>query len=317
MDITFGPVPSRRLGRSLGVNNIPPKVCSYACVYCQLGRAIRMQRTRALFYQPEEIERAVEEQLERSDRENGEIDYLCFVPDGEPTLDLHLGESIRRLKKFGIPIALISNGSLMEDAWLREELLQLDWISLKLDAADENVWRRIDRPFKEIDFGGMLTGYRRFARQFSGTLTTETMLIRDINTGEAELEALAEVLDPMEPDISYIAVPTRPPAERWAEPAVEESVAQAYRVFSRTLPVVELLIGYEGNAFSHSGDARRDLLSITAVHPMRQEAVDELLNRDNADRSVLEELISDGSLLKTQFHGQVYYVRKFREKQMG
>jgi wyosine [tRNA(Phe)-imidazoG37] synthetase (radical SAM superfamily) len=316
MEMVFGPVPSRRLGRSLGVNNIPPKVCSYACVYCQLGRAIKVQRTRQAFYAPDEVEAAVEEQLGRLEEEE-RIDYLCFVPDGEPTLDAKLGESIRRVRRFGLPVALISNGSLMDEPQVREALLQLDWISLKADAAREEVWRRIDRPFKEIDFAQMHEGYRRFARQYSGILTTETMLIDGLNTAAEELESLASFLQELEPDISYLAVPTRPPAEHWAEPADEETVAFAYRQFARQLPQVELLIGYEGNAFSYTGDARNDLLSITAVHPMREEAVTELLRRDGAGGEVLDELLEEGSLLRAEFHGLVYYVRKFRDKQLG
>jgi len=99
----FGPVPSRRLGRSLGINNIPPKICSYSCVYCQLGRTLRMEIERRAFYEPEELIRAVRERVEEL-REGGErIDYLTFVPDGEPTLDSNLGEEIAALKDLGIP----------------------------------------------------------------------------------------------------------------------------------------------------------------------------------------------------------------------
>jgi len=124
--IAFGPVPSRRLGRSLGVNNIPPKVCTYSCVYCQVGRTIRMQVERRVFYGPEEILQAARDKVERA-RESGEpIDYLTFVPDGEPTLDVNLGREIELLRSLGIKIAVITNASLIWREDVREALMKAD-----------------------------------------------------------------------------------------------------------------------------------------------------------------------------------------------
>ena len=312
----FGPVPSRRLGRSIGINNIPPKVCSYACVYCQLGRAIDMRIERSAFYTPEDLTREVGEKL--SHLSKGEsVDYLTFVPDGEPTLDRNLGASIAALKQFKIPVALITNSSLLGDPTLREELQQLDWISLKVDSVHQDTWRRVDRPHKDIEFKKMLQGMITFSENFEGKLTTETMLIDGVNATEAEIEGVADFLDKIEPDISYVAVPTRPPAEGWVRPGSEEMIGYAYNHFAERVPHVELLIGYEGNAFSHSGDAVNDILSITAVHPMRRDAMKELLANDDEDWNVVEQLIDGGQLLEAEFGGHTYYLRRFRDKQMG
>jgi wyosine [tRNA(Phe)-imidazoG37] synthetase (radical SAM superfamily) len=276
-----------------------------------------MQADRTPFYAPDKIAAAVEEQLELARRNDQRIDYLCFVPDGEPTLDANLENSIARVKEFGIPVALITNASLLQDAGLREELLGLDWISLKIDAGTESVWRCIDRPFKTIGFHAMHTGMRAFAERFDGILTTESMLIHSLNSDDGELESMAEAAADLQPDISYLAIPTRPPAESWVRPAEEQRLAAAFRIFSRRIDRVELLIGYEGNAFSYTGDAAHDILSITAVHPMREDALQELLQRDKADRSTVQRLIDEGKLLRTEFQGHAYYLRKFREKQMG
>ena len=102
MSLVFGPVPSRRLGRSLGINNIPPKECTYACVYCQLGNTIKLEVERREFYSPDDLVSAVEKQLRSLDNKSDKIDYLTFVPDGEPTLDLLFTDNIKALKKFGI-----------------------------------------------------------------------------------------------------------------------------------------------------------------------------------------------------------------------
>ncbi|MFO7742846.1 MAG: radical SAM protein, partial [Anaerolineae bacterium] len=133
--IAFGPVPSRRLGRSLGINNIPPKICTYSCAYCQLGRTIKMEVERRPFYEPEDILRHVQDKVEKSEGAGEAIDYLTFVPDGEPTLDANLGHEIELLQPLGIKIAVISNASLVWREDVREELGQADWVSLKVDAA--------------------------------------------------------------------------------------------------------------------------------------------------------------------------------------
>ncbi|MFW5710731.1 MAG: radical SAM protein [Spirochaetota bacterium] len=317
METVFGPVPSRRLGRSIGINNIPPKVCSYSCVYCQLGRALNMQCNRSKFYDPQQILRDVTAKLDEVRRSGASVDYLTFVPDGEPTLDVNLGEAIAEVKKFGIPVALISNSSLMDQPKLRTELMMLDWISLKIDSVREATWRRLDRPHKNIDFSSMLEGIVRFSEDFAGKLTTETMLIADYNDSNEEIEAIGEFLERIEPQISYISIPTRPPAEKQAVPADEVALAKAYSNFAARVAHVEHLIGYEGNEFGFSGDAYQDILSISAVHPMRREAVLQLLDKDQADYRVVEQLIQEGRIISTEYQGHTYFVRKFREKQMG
>jgi len=111
--ITFGPVPSRRLGRSLGINNIPPKICTYSCVYCQVGQTIQMQVHRKDYYDPDKILKDVQTKIEKVQARGDTIDYLTFVPDGEPTLDINLGQEIEMLGEFGIKIAVITNASLL------------------------------------------------------------------------------------------------------------------------------------------------------------------------------------------------------------
>ncbi|MEJ2097833.1 MAG: radical SAM protein, partial [Deltaproteobacteria bacterium] len=115
--IAFGPVPSRRLGRSLGINNIPPKVCSYSCVYCQVGKTRRMKVDRSPFYDPQEIYRDVKKKIAKAQKKGESVDYLTFVPDGEPTLDVNLGNEIELLKSLGPKIGVITNGSL---AWRKD-----------------------------------------------------------------------------------------------------------------------------------------------------------------------------------------------------
>jgi len=309
----YGPVPSRRLGRSLGINNIPPKICTYSCVYCQLGRTIEMSTTRANFYDPEELKKEVAKKVAESDSEGEEIDYLSFVPDGEPTLELKLGEEIELMSEFGIDVAVISNASLISEPEVREDLGKADWVSLKVDAVSEPIWHRVNRPAGTLQLEDILDGIEVFADQFDGTLATETMLIDGINDDADEIRKVASFLGTVSPDESYIAVPTRPPAEDWANPASEEKINRAYREFNKHVDDVEYLLGYEGNEFSSTGNFQEDLLSITAVHPMREEGVQELLRKTGSERELVDELIAEGKLVKNEFEDSVYYMRKLEE----
>ena len=123
---SFGPVPSRRLGKSLGINNIPSKVCTYSCLYCQVGRTTAMTLDRRAFYQPEEIFRDVQGRLSRTKETAEPVDYLAFVPDGEHTLDINLGNELTMLKSLGIPVGVITNGSLPWRDDVREPLAGAD-----------------------------------------------------------------------------------------------------------------------------------------------------------------------------------------------
>ena len=309
--IAFGPVPSRRLGRSLGINNIPPKICTYSCAYCQIGRTLKMEVDRRAFYDPEEIVSAVAAKVTRT-RDAGEsIEYLTFVPDGEPTLDVNLGREIERLRPLGLPIAVISNASLIWREDVRRDLMGAGWVSLKVDAVDDAVWRRLDRPHGSLDLSAMLEGALAFARAFPGELVTETMLVDGVNDGEGHLEALAGYLARLQPDRAYLSIPTRPPAEPWAVPPGEGNVNRAYQILGRNLEQVEYLIGYEGNAFASTGDVEEDLLSITAVHPMREDAVRQFLDRAGAAWEVIRRLVAQDRLVEAEYDGYRFYLRRF------
>ena len=309
--IAFGPVPSRRLGQSLGINNIPPKICTYSCVYCQIGKTIHMENKRREFYKIDEIIQDVEKKVKEANKREEIIDYLTFVPDGEPTLDINIGKEIEFLKSLGIKIAVITNASLIWKKDVRDDLCKADWVSLKVDALSKDIWQRIDRPHKSLNLEKILNAMLKFAERFEGELTTETMLIKGINDYYEEIEKIASFLTKLRPHKSYISIPTRPPAENWALPASEHIVNIAFQLFNEKGIDAEYLIGYEGNAFAFTGDVKRDLLSITSVHPMREEGVKELLKKADADWKIIKKLIKEGKLIEVEYQGKKYYMRKF------
>jgi wyosine [tRNA(Phe)-imidazoG37] synthetase (radical SAM superfamily) len=297
------------LGRSLGINNIPPKACSYACIYCQVGRTTAMQVERRRFYDPDEIVGDVREAVERARAAEQTIDYLTFVPDGEPTLDVHLGYEIEQLKPLGIPIAVICNGSLLGREDVRADLMLADWVSLKVDAVREPTWRAVDRPRGSLRLSEALEGALAFSRTYRGKLATETMLVGGVNDGEADVRETAAHLARLSPSVAYLSVPTRPPAEAWVRPPGEAALNRAYQLLRAKLPRVETLIGYEGNAFAFTGDVQQDLLSITAVHPMREDAVRALLARAGASWDAVAALVAQGQLVETAYGDHRFYLR--------
>ena len=308
--LAFGPVPSRRLGRSLGINNIPPKSCSYSCVYCQVGPTPAQEIVPRTFYSPQRILAAVSGHVQAL-RERGErIDYLTFVPDGEPTLDAQLAETIDGLQALGIPIAVVSNASLVWREEVRDALLRADWVSLKVDAVDEAVWKRVNRPHPDLSLTDILGGIRTFAASYGGTLATETMLVADLNDNEAALTGVAEYLALLAPHTAYLGVPIRPPAVPGTRSPDEATLNRAFQIFSAHLQRVELLVGYEGDAFAATGDAEADLLAITAVHPMREQAVRALLERCSAPWSLVQRLVGEGALHEVSYAGVRFYVRR-------
>lgn len=313
-NIIFGPVPSRRLGKSIGINNIPHKVCSYSCAYCQVGKADKMQIERQEFYHPEVITRKLEYKLNSLPKEDFP-DYITIVPDGEPTLDIHLGELILKLKSVGFPVAVITNSSLLSRKDVQSDLMHADYVSIKVDTVSLTSWRKINKPHKDLDFASILQGIRDFSQNYRGTLVSESMLLKDVNDSEDELKALALFLHDVGPEIAYIAIPTRPPAFEGTFPAEESAVTLAYEIFRQQKLNTELLTGYEGNAFASSGNFAEDLLSITAVHPMRKDAVMQLLEKSNAPLESLNQMIDNGLIKIVSFNNQEYYLRKFSIKQ--
>ncbi|MDD3268520.1 MAG: radical SAM protein [Syntrophomonadaceae bacterium] len=309
----FGPVPSRRLGRSLGINNIPPKICSYACVYCQQGFSSHMQAKRQGFYDPEELFQEAKERATLAQSRGEHIDYLTIVPDGEPTLDINLGKLIKRLQSLNIKVAVISNASLMGSDEVIQEMAQADLVSVKVDAVKEPVWRRVNHPLKELDLEKIKEGLLRFSRLFKGKLITETMLIKDINEKADELEAAAAFISRLSPAVAYLSIPTRPPALKWVDCPREADINQAYQIFKDHLPRVEYLIGFEGSDFSFSGDIEGDILGTCSVHPMREDALRELLGRAGRDWELVERMLAENKIVELDFAGQSFYMRKLYE----
>ena len=309
-EIAFGPVPSRRLGQSVGINNIPPKFCTYSCVYCQLGRTCTLQMTRRPFFAPRKIVESVKQKIQSTREQQTTIDYLTFVSCGEPTLDSNLGEEIALLKSLDINLAVITNSSLLWREDVRRDLSKVDWVSLKIDAATESIWRQINRPHSSLNFRDILIGMSEFATSYNGDLVTETMLIQDVNDAPEVVDKVAEFIAELSPKRSYISVPIRPPAESWVQHTTEDRINRAFQLFKEHRINPEYLISYEGSTFTFTGNLVEDLLSIMSVHPIREDGVRELLSKAHANWSVIQTLLAEQKVVETKYHGKKFYLTK-------
>ncbi len=312
--IIYGPVPSRRLGQSIGINNIPPKTCSYSCIYCQLGRTDRMQVNRHQFYRPEDIFHEAEIKMDQLNGRKEHVDYFSFVPDGEPTLDINLGAEIDLLKQFNIKIAVITNASLIWMDEVKEDLMKADWVSVSIDAADEDTWRKIDRPHGSLRHQDILNGIIEFSKAYKGTLVTETMLVDSVNDHDECIKKVAEQLAVVFPKKAYLLVPTRPPAENSIKRSSRKRLVNAVEIIRSVSGAhVECITGDEKEeGFFFSEDIVNDLLSITSVHPVREDIVDETLKKRNVDKAVIEDLVKRDMIVEFSYEGKKFYRKNIK-----
>ena len=302
MKTVFGPVPSRRLGQSLGIDPIPSKTCNWNCVYCQLGRSKPMVNVRAEYFPREAILSEIKESL--ASHEKGKIDWITFVGSGEPTLHIGLGWLIKEVKKLTeIPVAVITNGSLLYLPEVRQELLLADAVMPTLDAGDAETYRKINRPMGELTFERLVDGIIAFRKEYTGKLWPEIMLIKGINDTLPALGLLAETLKQIHPDEVHINLPTRPPAEPWVQPPDEEGLLRATAVLGNIAKIVTPIQGeFDLSGYENITDA---VVGIVTRHPMRENQLVANLARWCPDEinETLSKLEKDGRIQVVERYG--------------
>lgn len=311
----FGPVPSRRLGLSLGINNVHYKVCTYSCIYCQLGKTINLSIERKRFSEPTSIANEIKILLNR----NVKFNYVTFVPNGEPTLDLALGETINAIRSItDTPIAILTNSSLLWREDVLEDMTKMDLVSLKIDTVSSETWKIVNRPHPELKLDRILDGISDFNKTFHGIIITETMLIHSLNTSYQELEETARFISSLRVKKAYLSVPIRPPAEKWVRKPSEKELLRAYNVFLSKIgeSKIELLNMPESSEFQLTSEPIDYILKLTSVHPLRIDYAAKLLERIHDDPlKVISNLEKKGLIKLVDWEGHLFIVRKFTEKQ--
>ena len=274
----YGPVPSRRLGQSLGVSPIPEKTCNYNCIYCQLGKTTNFTNHRKRFFNPKAILAEISEAL----KQQRKIDYITFVGEGEPTLSNDLGLLIEETKKLtDRPIAVITNGSLLSLETIRTEMREADVIIPTFDAGNSKLFRFINRPHKAISFNKLVTGLKKIRQEFNNELWIEVMLLKGINDSVETLEEIRGFLDEFHPDKVQISIPSRPPSEPWVKIPDSESLNLGKVILqsSQILPLNEVGT-FDSKPFKTPTEA---IFSITKRHPLKYNQALEIINQFNID----------------------------------
>ena len=302
LNLIFGPIPSRRLGRSLGISPIPKKTCNYSCVYCQLGRTTAMTNERKSFYKVETIVNELKEYLKETDN----FDVITIVGEGEPTLYLNLKELILEVKKLtDKPIAVITNGSLLSDKDVRLALSYADIVLPSIDGYNEKIYKKVDRPYGLLKFDDEINGLIEFSKEYKGQIWIEIMLMHNMNASKEDIDGFYELLKKIKYDRAFVNTPVRPPAESFVEMATEEEIDYA----TEKLNAVSIEKLSSGSFFSDIEDGFKAILNIIKRHPMTQFEIKSFLeSRDEKDiGEIFKKLNSDPKVNAINYKGIFTY----------
>ena len=306
MKHVFGPVPSRRLGQSLGIDPVPLKTCNWNCVYCQLGRSRPMIQLRREYFPTDEIIAEVQEVL--AAHQPKEIDWITFVGSGETTLHNGIGKMIHAVKQMTtLPVAVITNGSLLYQPEVRQELAQADAVLPTLDAGTESLFIQINRPHPEFTFQRHIEGLQAFRREYGGKLWVEVMLVGGVNDTEEALRQIATTLEEIHPDEVHILQPERPPVETWVRPADAEGLLRARAILGGIAKVIHPAKGiFDLSGSENLVDA---IVGIITRHPMLETDLMETLAHFSTDEvvSTLQMLRESGKAQVVTRHGVKFW----------
>lgn len=291
MKYIYGPVPSRRLGISLGVSPIPKKTCNYSCVYCQLGRTDHMTNEPENFFPVEDIIR----EFEKSIKDNESYDVVTIVGEGEPTLYADLKSLIKEIKaRINKPVAVITNGALLYDKKVQDALNYADIVLPTFDAYDELSFKKINRPHGKLSFALVYQGIIDFSKQYKGQLWLEMMLVKGYNDNKESIKKYQEKLTKINYDKLYLNTPVRPPAESYIKPISHKKMAE----LENKLAGISIELLTSDGFYSNIEDHKEAIKSIIKRHPMNQHEIKGFLEKRNCKNpnKLLKDLQKDNSI---------------------
>lgn len=307
--MVFGPIPSRRLGMSLGINNTHKKTCTFDCVYCQAGTTSLCSTCRNVTISPHELYFFVERKLEEISKNNIKIDYITFVPNGEPTLDLNLSREILLLREFGIKIAVFTNGSLLWNKRVQENLLFADYVSIKIDTAIEETWIKINNPHLRLRYNVILEGIKEFSKRFNGKLTTETMFVKDLNDNYNEVKEIGRFVNSLDCSSCFFTYPTRPPSKKYAVPPSEEKLEELEKYIQKEITNPKILFDVCCNNYVTTENIEKEICSILSVHPVNYESLKHIFISNGKNISDIKELLTRGIIKEKVYNGERFFYK--------
>ncbi|MFH0810618.1 MAG: radical SAM protein [Pseudomonadota bacterium] len=317
MKHVFGPVRSHRLGMSLGLDLVSPKTCNFNCIYCELGPTRRRTARRAVYVPAEDVLAEVDLVLGRNDRPDVRPDVLTLCGSGEPTLNSQIGALIAALKGRGVPVALLTNGSLLASEAVREDVQGVDILLPSLDAADDATFAQVNRPLRAFSsVAAHVAGLKAMRRRFKGRIWLEVMLVAGFNDSAPHLEALAALCRQTAPDRVQLTTVLRPPAGgTGVRPLATVAMNEARQIFEGRVgcPVD---IPAETPATNRKEPARspgleEELLAMLSRRPSTAEGAAEALRAENSlVAELLDRLHREGTITLARHGGQTFYTKR-------
>jgi wyosine [tRNA(Phe)-imidazoG37] synthetase (radical SAM superfamily) len=300
----FGPVPSRRLGRSLGVDLVPYKTCTFDCIYCDLGRTTNKTTSRQSFVSPEEIQKELEFTLSVLDKRP---DFITLSGSGEPTLNSNIGQIIREVKEItSIPIAVLTNSSLLSLQEVRDDFLMADVVLPSLDAITPTLFEYINRPHPSLKVEEIISGLIQFQKEYRGQVWLEIVFCRGINDGKEEIERLKGVIERIQPDRVQLNTPVRPPAEEFAYPLTTIQLEEIRNQLGDKAEIISEFAAPPGEEFNSVKDT--EILSLIKRRPCTSEDISKALGlRIDEVVKHLDHLTKTGTIRYRMYEHHCYY----------
>ncbi len=300
----YGPVPSRRLGRSLGVDLVPPKICTYDCVYCQVGKTTGRTLQRKEYIPTGEVLEEVRNFLSKGD---ASIDHFSLSGSGEPTLHSQIGLVIKGIKGMSpIPVAVLTNGSLFYLEEVRDDLRQADIILPSLDAVSKEVFTRINRPHKGISVEMVIEGLVEFRKVYQGQIWLEILFCKGINDGENELHQMKRAVDRIQPDRIHINTVVRPPTELWAAPLNSEEMEGIQAFFGEKASIIS---EFDRHPLSLAEmNVKEEIFRILKRRPLSLVDLSQRMAIPKEElETTMQPMVEEGKIKTRRFGDSIYY----------
>ena len=298
----FGPLMSRRFGRSLGVDLCPMKTCSYDCIFCQLGKTPQKTIKRKEFFPLEQICDEISHFL----KTDGNAEYITLAGSGEPTLYSRFGELIDFIhSKTDIPVLLLSNGSLFHQAEVREAASRADVVKLSMSAWNQNLFNSINRPDPAITFADMLAGEIEFRKIFKGRLVLEVFVLTGINATTTDIKKIAKITNKIKPDVIHLNTVTRPPAENFACSVDKEKMERFSTMFT---PTAEIPVEISGTSLLNKDIDEEKILDLIRRRPITlKQLADTFSVHPNEIAKITGKFLRNNKIIMENKYGENYF----------
>ncbi len=306
MGFIFGPVPSRRLGLSLGINIIPFKTCSYNCIYCEVGKTTDLTIERKSFFNIEDIKKEFRETIDKA----GHIDFVTFSGSGEPTLNKDLGELIRFVKSFKkYKTAVLTNGSLLFKEDVRADLLEADVVIPSLDSVVEKSFKKINMPHKDLSIQKITEGIIQFSKEFKNEIWLEILFVKGVNDSKGDIDALCEVLKQIKPDRIQIGTVDRPPAYTTAKKLSNKEMMDIYVYMSSKVGSIDIIGSFNKENDAFYDDIERSVIKMINIRPCSKSELKETFGVDDRKiDEIIDKLIKESKAYKQRFGSKTFIV---------